>query len=164
MRLHHANSHARDARYIFQWIAVDKLERNARALLFAKPAQGVVDIHARVVVGVGGSVLQGFGRLDVIVGSMAARVVEEHVVGDAVEPSGERRRSAETLNIEKRLDKRVLRQVVAQRRIPRSKVEEEAPYGRLVSHDQLAESLPVMKHRRLRDKREIVVSVVHHVC
>ena len=58
------------------------------------------------------------------------------------------------------LDESVLREVVAQLNVSRSLVHKEPTYRRLVLHNQLVESLFVVKYRHLRNERD-VIQLIH---
>lgn len=105
-----------------------------------------------------GTTSRGFCRVVYIVGgTQTAMKIVQHIAGYAIEPSRERCLSAKLRDINISLDKRVLCKVVAQLHVSQCLVQEEAPYRRLIFHDQTVECRAVVKLSHLRDKREIVV-------
>lgn len=75
-------------------------------------------------------ILTGNGRrIDVLRLLMTAGVIIPYIVGDAVEPGGERGCTPETGQMGICLDKGILRQVVTQLRIPQRLPQEEPTNG-----------------------------------
>ena len=88
--------------------------------------------------------------------AVGAHIVVEHVVGYAEEPCGKPRESAESRDVGVGLDKRVLREVVAQLFVAQRLVQEEPSDGRLILAHKRVESAPVVQHSHPRDEREVV--------
>ena len=75
-------------------------------------------------------ILTGNGRrIDVLRLLMAAGIIIPYIIGDAVEPGGERGCTPETGQMGICLDKGILRQVVTQLRIPQRLPQEEPTNG-----------------------------------
>ena len=105
-----------------------------------------------------GTTSRGFCRVvNIIGGTQTAMKIVQHIAGYAIEPSRERCLSAKLRYVDISLDKRVLCKVVAQLYVSQCLVQEEAPYRRLIFHNQTVESRTVVKLSHLRDEREIVV-------
>ena len=75
-------------------------------------------------------ILTGNGRrIDVLRLLMAAGIIIPYIIGDALEPGGERGCTPETGQMGICLDKGILRQVVTQLRIPQRLPQEEPTNG-----------------------------------
>ena len=75
-------------------------------------------------------ILTGNGwRIDVLRLLMTAGIIIPYIIGDAVEPGGERGCTPETRQMGISLDKSILRQVVTQLRIPQRLPQEEPTNG-----------------------------------
>ena len=87
----------------------------------------MVEVHlqCRVACTLGG---YGTGSVDVAGGMQTAGVVVIHVVGNAEEPCGEARRTAEGGHLEISLDEGLLGDVVAQGLVSQSLGEEKLPH------------------------------------
>ena len=83
---------------------------------------------------------------------VAAHVVIELVVGDAVQPSAKRRKTLETADAHVGLDERLLRQVVGQHLVARGQVQQEPAHARLIGLDEPAECVPVIGQGALRQQ------------
>ena len=165
VRLHRVYGQARYLCYLAEGLAVNQLQRYAGALLGAEQCQGAVDVNAEARVGWRGAGLQSGAPVDVESGAAGARMVAEHAAGYAEEPRGERREPAEARQAQVGLDKRVLREVVAELRVAKGLRHEEAAQPRLVPAYEPVEGAAVAEQGHAGCKFRVRGLPVHvHSC
>ena len=144
MALHRAFGNLHDGGDALDGLLLEVEQCDRGALGIAQARQGLLhrERGLHIVVGIAACRLMGV-VVERGVLSLAAIGVEL-VVGDAVKPCREARYALERPQVDVSLEKRLLRQVVAQHGVAQGEVHQHAPHLWLVSLDELPKCAPVV--------------------
>ena len=129
MRLDGALRHSRHFCNLIYRESIHQLQRDACPFVLAQYPQGIEQIHLQSGIHSLRILSDNCRRIDVLRLLMTAGIIIPYIIGDAVEPGGERGCTPETGQMGICLDKGILRQVVTQLRIPQRLPQEEPTNG-----------------------------------